>query len=125
MYVFCRTLKQIHQNKFSLFLIFQKRAVQDCAAAHESLNTCEECQYPTKQKNCTLTNCDTAPKSGYSCSKFIYFRICISLCVKFIQQNISVMATFSVCHWKIVGEIRFAYFKFSFTRNCNIKLFKR
>ena len=61
MCVFCQILGQIHPNQFSQFLISQKQAVQDCAAARESSNACGEGQYAIKQKN-ALMNCDATPK---------------------------------------------------------------
>ena len=50
---FYQILGQTHPNQFSWFLISRKQAIQDWAAARESLNACEECRYVTKRKNCT------------------------------------------------------------------------
>ena len=88
---FSQILKQIHPNQFSEFLISQKQAVRDCAAARESIEHLKGVStHATKQKN-ALTNCDTAPKSGYSCSKFIHIRKGTLLFVKFMQQNVTLL----------------------------------
>ena len=90
--VFCLILGQIHPNQFSWLQIFQKQAVQDCAAARESLNACEECQYAIKRKNCIHKLRQTARKSGYSCcSKFIRIRNGALSFIKFMQQNVTLL----------------------------------
>ena len=53
-----------------------------------------------KAKKNALTNCDTAHKSGYNCSKFIHIRKGMLLFVKFMQQNVTLLPfTMKATEW--------------------------